>query len=272
MDLRKYPGVKKLDEQELLSLWWYQPYIFADDIVSGVAPRFFMKGLARSIGKRSEFPKQFDRFWDLSSRAASMYQDWVGALCDLSGLDLEQATVFEIGCNTGYLLFWLKDQGARHCVGIDQADLGRQQAILKEVTGIHEIDFRSNGWSSETHSIDGLDDGEQFDLVICTAVVQHISDPLHLIRELSERTRTAMLLHTSVGRFNWGMGIRYRPAEHHEKWGDRFPNNMDTRVSRKLLTWGLEQCGFTKIIQLNYSGTWLPRTWYNQFSTLVCLK
>lgn len=40
MDLRRYPASKQLDEQELLSLWWYQPYIFADDVVSGVAPGF----------------------------------------------------------------------------------------------------------------------------------------------------------------------------------------------------------------------------------------
>ena len=29
---------------------------------------------------------------------------------------------------------------------------------------------------------------EQFDLVIATAVTQHISDPLHMIKELSDRT------------------------------------------------------------------------------------
>ena len=44
MDLRKFPRSGNIDEQELLSLWWYQPYIFADDIVSGVAPSWFIKG------------------------------------------------------------------------------------------------------------------------------------------------------------------------------------------------------------------------------------
>lgn len=231
-----------------------------------------MKGLDQSIVKRSQFPRHFDRFWKYSLRAGQMYQDWARALWDLSGVDLKQASVFEIGCNTGYLLFSLKEQGAGHCVGIDQADLDRQHSILKQVTGIHDIEFRKGRWCSETHSIDGLGQEEQFDLVICTAFAQHTSDPLHLIRELSRRTRRAMLLHTSVGYLNTGMTIRYRSMEHHETWGGQFPNNLDTRVSRKLLMWSLRQCGFKEIVQLEYSRKWLPRLWYNQFSTLVCLK
>ena len=75
MDLRKFPRSGNIDEQELLSLWWYQPYIFADDIVSGVAPSWFIKGFDSSIIKRSHHPHQFKRFWDLSGRAARVYED-----------------------------------------------------------------------------------------------------------------------------------------------------------------------------------------------------
>ena len=219
MDLRKFTRSSGIDEEELLSLWWYQPYIFADDIVCGVAPSWFIRGLDSSIVKRSHHPHQFNRFWDLSVRAARMYQDWVQALCDLSHVDLKRASVFELACNSGYLLFSLKERGAGHCVGIDQADLGRQQSILGEIIGIDDIDFRGGKWSSETHSISGLQEAERFDLVMCTAFAQHISDPLHLFRELSNITGKALLLHTAVGSFKRGMGVSYVPAEHHEKWG-----------------------------------------------------
>ena len=241
MDLRKFPRSGNIDEQELLSLWWYQPYIFADDIVSGVAPSWFIKGFDSSIIKRSHHPHQFKRFWDLSGRAARMYEDWLQALCDLSHVDLKQASVFELACNSGYLLFSLKERGARHCVVIDQADLGRQQSILGEITGIEDIDFREGKWSSETHSLSGLHEDERFDLVMCTAFAQHISDPLHLFRELSNVTGKALLLHTAVGSFKPGMHVSYVPAEHHEKWGDSFPNNFDTAVSPKLLEHSLKQ-------------------------------
>ena len=67
MDLRNYPVPENLDEQELLSLWWYQPYIFSNDIASGVPPRFVMKGLDKTILKRSETPRrQFNKFWNFS--------------------------------------------------------------------------------------------------------------------------------------------------------------------------------------------------------------
>ena len=272
MDLRTFPEIKNINQEELLSQWWYQPYIFADDIVSGAAPRFFIKGFDPTIIKRDQYPKQFDRFWKLSNQTARMYQDWAFALRDISGVDLKRSTVFEFGCNTGYLLYWLKQQSAMSCTGIDKADLTRQHNILGQITGVNDIDFRMEGWSSLTHSIQGLNPEEQFDLVICTAVAQHISDPLHLIKALSDRTEKALLFHTSVGRFNWGRGIRYTPAEHHKKWGDEFPNNMDTRVSRELLIWSLKECGFKKITQLKHSRDWLPKSWYNQFSALVCLK
>ena len=74
MDLRNYPVPTNLDERELLSLWRYQPYIFSDDIASGLPPRFVMKGLDKTILKRSESPqKQFNKFWKLSYRSSQMY-------------------------------------------------------------------------------------------------------------------------------------------------------------------------------------------------------
>ena len=158
-------------------------------------------------------------------------------------------------------------------MGIDQAELQRQRSILGEITGIDDIDFREGKWSSETHSISGLHEDERFDLVMCTAFAQHISDPLHLFRELSNITGKALLLHTAVGGFNSGMGVSYIPGEHHEKWGDMFPNNFDTAVSPKLLEHSLRQCGFKEIIKLKYSWKWLPwLKYYRVLSTVVCLK
>ena len=273
MDLRKFPAVKDISEQEIMSLWWYQPYIFSDDIVTGIPPQWFMKGIDQSIVKRSELGRKFNRFWDLSTRTAKMYEDWSIALTEMSHVDLSQASAFEIGCNTGSMLFSLKERGVETCVGIDRSsEVARQRTILRDITGIHGVDFRSGGWSSESHSIQGLQDSEQFDLVICTAVAQHISDPLHLIRELASRTKKALLLHTWAGTFNMGMTIRYMPAAHHEKWGDVFPNQFDTQVSKKLLKYSLKECGFKEVIQLQYSRKWLPWSWYRGFSTVVCLK
>lgn len=272
MDLTRYPLTASLDEEELLSLWWYQPYTFSEDIVSGIAPMWFMKGVDQTIFRRSDNPGQFNKFQKFSNKAGSMYEDWAQALCNLSKVNLGESSVFELACNSGYLLYLLKEQGAAHCVGIDQADLGRQRSILSTVTGVDDIDFRQGRWDSASHSINGLSENEEFDLTICTAFAQHTGDPLYIVRELSKITKKAMLFHNLVGYFTFGMRIRYVPGDHHEKWGNTFPNNLDSRISRKLLLWSLKECGFKEIIQLNYSRRWLPWSWYRLFSTIVCIK
>jgi len=272
MDLRGYPGAKGLDEDELLGLWWYQPFNFTDDIVAGESAQWSIKGLDRSIIRQSDNPKQFKKFWDISTRTSRMYEAWGKALVDLSKVDLKQSNVFEMACNTGSLLFSMKEWGAKECVGVEKVDIGRQQEILGNITGINDIDFRSGGWSSESHSLQGLSDDERFDLVICTAFAMHMGDPLHVLREMAARTKKAMLFHNLVGYLNFGMRVRYVPAPHHERWGDQFPNNFDTRISRKLLAHSLMECGFKEVIQLNYSRKWLSWPWYRLFSTVVCIK
>ena len=296
MDLRKYSG-GRVDEKLLLSLWWYQPYIFSDDIVSGIAPTWFLPGCNKSIIKRSDCPKYFDRFWRLSNQAAQMYRNWFDVLCDTSGINLNQASLFEIACNTGYFLFLGRMRGIGYCVGIDKADLLLQRSILSDLTGIRDIDFREGRWLSESHSIEGLQSHETFDLVIATAFFQHVSDPLHLLRELSCRTRKALLLHTQIESYprilqvgarltqkayllnslmrrrqTREMKITYFAEDHHKKWGDVFPNNFDTFVSKPLLLHSLKECGFRKIVEVPWSRDWPPRWWYRQFITLVCLK
>ncbi len=271
MDLTKY-GRTPNSEEELLSLWWYQPFQFAENISAGVQPSWFMRGFDRSIVKREQNFRHFRKFQALSLRAARMYQDWADALIKDSGVDLSRASVFDLACNAGYFLYWLKERGAEYCVGIDQADLTRQRAILNGITRIDSIDFRKGRWNPDHHAIEGLQPDERFDLVICSAFMLHISDPLHLLAELGRRTGRALLLHTHVGWFNPGLRIKYAPAAHHQKWGDRFPNTFDTQVSRKLLLHGLKECGFRKVRELRYSRAWLPWRWYKPMTTMICVK
>lgn len=294
MDLRKY-SPSRIEEEVLLSLWWYQPYIFSDNIVSGEAPTWFMRGFNKTIIRRSDYPLYFDGFRNLSMREARMYDDWFNNLCRISGIDLRKSSVFELACNTGYFLLLAKMLGAKDCVGIDKADLHLQRSVLSEITGISDIDFRDGRWSSEMHRIDGLLPHESFDLVVVTAFAQHISDPLHLIRELSLRTRKALLIHTQVRqslgipdfahrvvadflnlirgrRRTSDMKITYLVAEHHNQWGNVFPNNFDTIVSKALLLHGLKECGFRQVHEVPWSRGWLPYWWYRQYVTLICLK
>ncbi|MHB8110096.1 MAG: hypothetical protein ACYDHW_08695, partial [Syntrophorhabdaceae bacterium] len=75
MDLRKF-GVNNDIKNDLMQHWWYQPYIFDDDIISGIAPTWFNKKISGTIFKRTDESKYFKTCWDLNNRAIHMYEDW----------------------------------------------------------------------------------------------------------------------------------------------------------------------------------------------------
>jgi len=274
MDLRTYPGVGKFDRDVVLSLWWYQPYFFADDLVSGIAGSWFIKGLNKTVIQKADHPRDFERFWRTNERLAAMYQDWINTLCEHAPIDITQASVLDVGCNTGYFLFSLRQRGARCCLGIDQSEFDCQRSILADITNVRDIEFRRAKYSSVTHTLESLGPSDSFDIVIAVFVAQHLSDPLHFIRELSRRTRKILLFDTvTISGFLNSMAIKYIPYTlHHEKWGEEFPNNFDTWVSRGLVLHSLKECGFTRIVRIGYRRSWLPRRWYWRHMPVVCVR
>ena len=91
IDLRKFQANLNVSEDELMTLWWYQPFIFSDDIITGASPQWFMKGLDTCIARKSDLGRSFDRFWEISTRTAKMYQDWGHMLTDISGVNLSES-------------------------------------------------------------------------------------------------------------------------------------------------------------------------------------
>ena len=279
MDLRKYnQNISSLiSEKELLSLWWYQPFIFSESIISGAAPSAFMKGMKKTIVERNIDKDVFTRFQHFSNCMISTYEDWLRALIqeiNFNGQHLHATSVFELACNTGYFLMRLREEGgAGKYVGIDKADLSVQRSLLKKITGINDIEYRPGKWLADSHLIEGLSSDEQYDVVICNSFIEHISNPLNLINELAKRTRRIMLLNVSVGYFQHGFQIKYKHMPHHDKWGDQFPYFFDTRISRKLLLYSLEKCGFKKVAEVkNFR---LPLRWSFRslrYMTLICVK
>ena len=270
MDLRKY-GRKPADPKAMMSMWWYQPFIFSNDLACGVGPSWFMKDCKEMIMSRETGGRRFNKFFAMNQRMINMYEDWAGGL--ERHVDIKGSSVFELACNTGRFLMWLKEHGAAKCVGIDKADLDPQRKVLREITGIDAIEFRKGHWSPYNgHTIAGSDASEKFDITVCTSFIEHMSDPLNLINELAKKTNKALLLNAHTGLFSRGMNVTYKPMPHHISWGDTFPYTFDTAVSRELLFYSLKQCGFKKIIEVKYRSNWLPLRWCARFTTVVCLK
>lgn len=86
--------------------------------------------------------------------------------------------VLEIGCGSGATLGWLRQQkGATHTVGVEIAESAAKTA-RNVVDEVYCLDF-------EHHDLPG--DDQQFDLILCLDVLEHMVDPWAVIDRLASR-------------------------------------------------------------------------------------
>src|SRR4030095_1696029 len=86
----------------------------------------------------------------------------------LSQIELSHVKVLEIGCGTGKNTIWLSTK-ARHIIGVDFSEEMLKQAKKKIITGNVEfcqMDIKAK-WTFSR---------EQFDLVTCSLILEHIED------------------------------------------------------------------------------------------------
>lgn len=124
--------------------------------------------------------------------------DWLGG---------QHRRVLEIGCGAGGNAAWLRRHGAERIVGveIDRASASRAQQVFDEVL-IGPVET----------TIGSLD--EEFDLIICADVLEHLVNPWAVVAELSTLAADGGLLLVSVPnirhyrallRIAFGPGFRY---------------------------------------------------------------
>jgi hypothetical protein len=151
VDLRKYNPteyqVRKL--KEVLS--GYQPFIVSDTFQTGVGAQWardykeckLEKGMLTS-------KKKWRTFVSANKTLRKMYDDWIDWLCARAG-NLKRLSAISVGCNDGYFLFRLCENGVREATGYDYVP-ERQKAIrlLNEVTGFR-VAFRHRQYDTLVH-------------------------------------------------------------------------------------------------------------------------
>lgn len=267
MDLRRF----SLTEDQISiakKILGYQPFIISDNVQTGIAYAFlYGEGSPMVMEKDNVSEIEWKKFVDANARMRKMYDDWISATCAIAG-DLSRLSVIDTACNTGYFLYRFWGKGVRNCVGHDRGDCTAAIRFMNSITG-YNIRFVHEPYNPLTHRIEGC---PKHDIVVSSAIMCHLSDPLNYISFLASITRKALLLHTRVSDED-GYIISYGKSNRYYK-GDPFPVCFDNNVtvSRDLLFESLHLAGFQLIQEIEYSDEWLPWDWYHWQKTFIALK
>ncbi len=154
----------------------------------------------------------------------------------LSGLK-----VLDVGCGGGLISEPLARLGGI-VTGIDPA--GENIAAAKahaEEQGL-DIDYRA------VRVEDLAEAGEQFDVVVCLEVVEHVPDPAAFLAITAKTVRPGGLFVTStINRTLKAFGLAIVAAEHLLRWLPRGTHQWDRFVTPDELTTALKDCGMEEI-------------------------
>lgn len=210
---------------------------------------------------------EWEKFTDANNLMRKMYDDWVNATCAAVG-DIKGLTVTEIGCNTGYFLYRFLEKGAAKCIGYDRYDYSPAIDLLNDITG-NKVHFKQKPYNLLTRKLPGIN---KYDIVISSAVICHLSEPLDYIKFLASITKKALLIHTRISDednfiVSYGKANKYHP-------NDPFPIcfDNDITISKPLFLESLRLTGFKHPKEITYSDKWLPLDWYHWQKTYIALR
>lgn len=111
-------------------------------------------------------------------------RDLIGkTVVELLGEHAAQASVLDLGCNSGFFSMDLVDRGVGEVRGVDlRANNIEQARFLAQHFGVDRVDF-------QVLDVDDLDSDAQWDVVMNLGVLYHVVNPLQLIRQTYDLCR-----------------------------------------------------------------------------------
>ena len=302
MDLRPLITSKKQIEEArrlaLHGLLSYQPYIFSDDFATGAGlsilaghltepPAVYCKDASANDADPVFFAREFakenqrEEFFAANELMRRFYDGMVDQIANAVG-PLDDMSVLDVGCNTGYFPLAFARRGARQAKGIDRIDYSPTVALLNDICGT-SVQF-------ENWNYDGsFTAPEQYDLVLSVAVLVHLSEPLRHLAWLGSSARKALMVFTPFHRATQYAPLQQSPpldpgdqsasresapanaapdysvkfhTVNHYYEHDQFPQCFDvTTVSEQLLRLAFEKMGFTQIIDITAAEHTMPPGW-----------
>ena len=224
MDLRPLITSKKQIEEArrlaLRGLLSYQPYIFSDDFATGAGlsilaghltepPAVYCKDATANDTDPAFFAREFakenqrEEFFAANKSMRRFYDGMVDQIANAVG-PLDDMSVLDVGCNTGYFPLAFARRGARQAKGIDRIDYSPTVALLNDICGT-SVQFAN--WNYDG----SLTAPEQYDLVLSVAVLVHLSEPLRHLAWLGSSARKALMVFTPFHRATQYAALRQSP-------------------------------------------------------------
>ena len=209
MDLR--PLIKSAGQIEearrlaLRGLLSYQPYIFNDTFATGAGlsivagymtdpPAVYCQDATAHDTDPAFFAREFAKenqrqeFFSANEAMRRFYDGMVDQIAAAVG-PLDDMSVLDVGCNTGYFPLAFARRGARQTKGIDRIDYSATVSLLNDICGT-SVQF--GNWDYDG----ALTAFEQHDLVLSIAVLVHLSEPLRHLAWLGSSARKALMVFT----------------------------------------------------------------------------
>jgi len=119
---------------------------------------------------------------------------------------LEHKTCLDIGCESGFFSFKLRERGAVKVIGIDERKSAIDQGtFIKEIFGYPNITFRQ----MSVYEVDKL--GLKFDYVLCLASLYHFRYPLLALDKIRTVAKGKLVLQTLISKTNEDVEVTIPP-------------------------------------------------------------
>ena len=258
----------------------YQPYIFSDDFAVGSGPSLFAgytqdavsifcpdAGVndADPVFRARELAKENRRneFFAANAAMRRFYDGMVDQIADALK-PIDNLSVLDVGCNTGYFPLAFARRGAPETMGIDRIDYAPSVALLNEICGT-SVQFAN--WNYDG----SLVAAKQFDIVLSIAVLCHLSEPLRHLAWLGSSARKALMVFTACDDVP-GHIIKFHTVNRYYA-DDKFPHCFDvTSLSRPLLRLAFAKMGFTRIVQITAARNTMPPGWADKHLCLLGIR
>jgi len=252
MDLRPYLAGHQIARGA--AVLNYQPFILSDELQTGVAYSWLRPGDPRDnpplVFRQRDWENEWEKISAANGALRQMYDDFIAEIAKR----YRGGSFLDIACNNGYFPVQAQRMGMRGCAGLEiGAHYRRSLLFLNEILGTN-AKFIRGAYNPRRHSARVW---RKFDVVAASAIMCHLPDPLEFLAFLGRRAGEAIFFWGQVVDTDEFLVAYQKP---HLPFSDEaFPRgfNDNTRLSRGLLVWSLEQMGFTDILELRWREGWL---------------